>query len=78
MSTSPGCLRVGGGVEILQGWAGGLGTLLGPEVSVTAQVVVGVSCGPVLLIVRWVGCLFRPYVENFTVDASIFVVTTSY
>ena len=57
-----------------------LGTLLGPEGS--GAFVPGFSCGPFLLVVppwplgcgwRWHRFWFRPYFENYTVDASIFV-----
>ena len=51
-------------------------TLLGPEVSVA----IGsrLHCGPELKGLKPGSPRYRPYVENFTVDASIFVVTTSY
>ena len=61
----------------------GLGTLLGPEASVAALHPFGVGgLQPASVRTRsatsrgW-SC-YRPCVENFTVDASIFVVTTSY
>jgi hypothetical protein len=53
-----------------------LGTLLGPEVSVASTDALEMRTGAVGLVAG--GPRFRPYVENFTVDASIFVVTTSY
>jgi hypothetical protein len=62
----------------------GHGTLLGPEGSVASPHVFGCggcSCLSVRTLVcclRVVGLGFRPCVENFTVDASIFVVKTSY
>jgi hypothetical protein len=59
----------------------GLGTLLGPESSVAPLEAFG-SWGVQLLSVRtrvlvtlgWLVLCYRPCVENFTVDASIFVV----
>ena len=60
----------------------GLGTLLGPEASVVAISLVGVgpsfSADQCRLLLGAAGLRYRPCVENFTVDASIFVVTTSY
>ena len=51
----------------------GLSTLLGPEGSLTS--VGGFQCGPMPAPLFGVsGSGFRPCVENFTVDASIFVV----
>ncbi len=50
----------------------GLSTLLGPEGSLTLWA--GFQCGPMPAGLRLVGSGFRPCVENFTVDASIFVV----
>jgi len=57
------------------GWCGCGGTLLGPEGSVALCWVAGFS-GVALWLLAFVvgGCLVRPYVENLTVDASIFVV----
>jgi hypothetical protein len=55
--------------------AGGVGTLLGPEDSFIRWVE-GFSADRGLVLSRGgvvVGCGFRPYLENFTVDASIFV-----
>ena len=70
-------LHVCGGVEPRGVGVMGLGTLLGPEGSLTC--VGGFQCGPMPAPVRGVsGSGYRPCVENFTVDASIFVVTTSY
>ena len=53
-----------------------LGTLLGPEVSVVRDQNTSARTGTVAPVAG--GLCSRPYVENFTVDASIFVVTTSY
>jgi hypothetical protein len=60
----------------------GLGTLLGPEVSLVPSMSSGVGgaadfCADSGSTLAWGSC-YRPCVENFTVDASIFVVTTSY
>ena len=70
------------GVEPRAGGWIGPGTLLGPEISVAQPLLGGCrgsgfsadQCRPH----RVVGLRYRPCVENFTVDASIFVVTTSY
>ena len=60
-----------------------MGTLLGPEASVAAIPLVGVavadfSADQCRLLFGAAGLRYRPCVENFTVDASIFVVKTSY
>ena len=55
-------------------WSGGLSTLLGPEGSVAPLGGGELSSGPVPVTFGWLGRGYRPYVENFTVDASIFVV----
>ncbi|GAA3549069.1 hypothetical protein AFL01nite_30170 [Aeromicrobium flavum] len=74
-----------GGVEIRISHGGNSGTLLGPEGS--ALVSSGGFLGPyiptnLLTLLRarqaWKFVRDRSYFENFTVDASIFVVTTSY